>query len=117
MLKLFHEKFQTPKESTPEELTSFVRELLRDKFVNADIGVTGANFLIADTGSVCVTENEGNAMLSMAFPKIHIAIAGIEKNYTIPGRFTFILATTCFSWYRTKYYCIQFYCFRSATRK
>jgi L-lactate dehydrogenase complex protein LldF len=43
------------------------------------MGISGANFLIADTGGVALTENEGNAMLSMSFPKIHIAIAGIEK--------------------------------------
>lgn len=77
--ELFHEKFGTPENSTPEELTDFVRQLLREKFTSADVGVTGANFLIADTGAVCLTENEGNAMMSMSFPKIHIAIAGIEK--------------------------------------
>ncbi len=77
--ELFHEKFDTPEKSTPEELTGFVREKLRDNFINADIGITGGNFLIADTGSVCLTENEGNGMMSMSFPKVHIAIVGIEK--------------------------------------
>lgn len=76
---LFHEKFETPLDSTPEQITRFVREKLRKKFVRADIGITGANFLIADTGSVCLTENEGNALLTISFPRIHIAIAGIEK--------------------------------------
>jgi len=46
---------------------------------NADIGITGANFLVADIGAVCLTENEGNALMSMSFPKVHIVIAGIEK--------------------------------------
>ncbi len=76
---LFNQKFDLPAGSTPEEIAAFVRQLLREKFFTADVGITGANFLIADTGAVCVTENEGNAMLSMSFPKVHIAIAGIEK--------------------------------------
>lgn len=76
---LFHEKLNTPRESTPEELTAFVRNKLRKKFVTADIGITGANFLIADSGAVCLTENEGNAMMSFSFPKVHIAVAGVEK--------------------------------------
>lgn len=77
--KLFHEKFDTPEDSTPEDLTHFVRIKLRQKFVEAGAGITGANFLIADTGSIALTENEGNGMMSFSFPKIHIAIAGIEK--------------------------------------
>jgi L-lactate dehydrogenase complex protein LldF len=76
---LFHQKFNTPEESTPEELTAFVREKLRQKFTNADIGITGSNFLLADIGAIALTENEGNAIMSVAFPKTHIAIAGIEK--------------------------------------
>lgn len=76
---LFHQKFDTPESSTPEELTDFVRKKLREKFMDAGAGITGANFLIADTGSIALTENEGNGMMSFSFPKIHIAIAGIEK--------------------------------------
>jgi L-lactate dehydrogenase complex protein LldF len=77
--KLFHEKFETPPESTPEELTRFVRKKLREKFISAGAGITGANFLVADTGSIALTENEGNGMMSVSFPKIHIVISGIEK--------------------------------------
>lgn len=77
--ELFNQKFEMAPNSSPEEITSFVRNFIRDKFHKADIGITGANFLIADTGSVAITENEGNAMMSVSFPKIHIAIAGIEK--------------------------------------
>ena len=76
---LYNEKFGTSEDLTPEELTQYTRELLRNKFTSADLGVTGANFLIADTGSIALTENEGNGMLTMSFPKVHIAIAGIEK--------------------------------------
>ena len=77
--ELFHEKFDTPEKSTPEYLTAYVRVLLRNKFTQADVGVTGANFLIADRGAIALTENEGNAMMTFSFPKIHIVIAGIEK--------------------------------------
>ena len=76
---LYHKKFNTDEKMTPRELTLYTRQLLRKKFVDADMGISGANFLIADMGGVAITENEGNAMMSMSFPKIHIAIAGIEK--------------------------------------
>ncbi len=76
---LFYEKFKLPPSSTPQEIVAFTRTLMRKKFIAADIGITGANFLIADTGSVAVTENEGNAMLGMAFSKMHIVVTGIEK--------------------------------------
>ncbi len=77
--KLFHEKFDTPLDATPQQLTLKARALLRNKYLTADVGITGANFLIADTGSIAITENEGNARLTTTFPKIHIAIVGIEK--------------------------------------
>jgi L-lactate dehydrogenase complex protein LldF len=77
--KTFNEKYNLPLDYTPKQITAFVRERLREKYQRADAGITGANFLIADTGSIAVTENEGNALMSIAFPKVHIAIAGIEK--------------------------------------
>ena len=77
--KLFNERFGTPIDATPEQLTLKARELLRDKYVQADVGISGANFMIADTGSIAISENEGNARLCTTFPKIHIAIVGIEK--------------------------------------
>jgi len=77
--KLFAEKLGTPPNLTPTELTLIARENLRTKYTKAEIGVTGANFLIANTGSIAITENEGNARLTAAFPKTHIVIAGIEK--------------------------------------
>jgi L-lactate dehydrogenase complex protein LldF len=77
--KLFNEKFGTPIEITPEEMTEYVRQVLRKKYTTAPVGVTGANFLIADIGGISVTENEGNGLMSTAFPKLHIVIAGIEK--------------------------------------
>lgn len=77
--ELFHEKFDTPEKSTPEFLTGFVRNKLRENFVKADVGVTGANFILPDVGGIALTENEGNAMMTFSFPKVHIAICGIEK--------------------------------------
>lgn len=79
VIKLFHEKFNTSLQITPEEITNFVRGLLREKFQKANIGITGANFLIADIGAIAITENEGNGVLTMSYPKIHIVITSIEK--------------------------------------
>jgi L-lactate dehydrogenase complex protein LldF len=77
--QLFAEKLGTAPDLTPEQLTLVARENLRQKYLQAEIGITGANFIIADTGSVAVSENEGNARLSTAFPKTHIVLVGIEK--------------------------------------
>ena len=77
--RLFHDKLNAPPGLAPEELTLFTRQILRQKYVDADIGITGVNFLLADIGAVAVTENEGNARLCTSFPKTHIAITGIEK--------------------------------------
>ncbi len=77
--KLFHEKLGTSINLTPQELTLVARNILRKKYVEAEVGVTGANFIISDIGAVAVTENEGNARLTCAFPKTHIVIVGIEK--------------------------------------
>ena len=77
--KLFHEKLGVPPNLSPSELTQIARRNLRAKYLSADIGITGGNFLVADIGGVCVTENEGNARLTTALPKTHIAIVGIEK--------------------------------------
>lgn len=77
--RVFNEHLNTPMDLTPEQLTLVAREKLREKYMQAEVGVTGANFIIADTGSIAITENEGNARLSAAWPKTHIVITGIEK--------------------------------------
>jgi L-lactate dehydrogenase complex protein LldF len=77
--QLFHEKLGSDPTLSPEELTLVARKTLREKFEKAEIGITGANFIIADIGGIAVTENEGNARLSTSFPRAHIAITGIEK--------------------------------------
>lgn len=77
--QLFHQKFDTPSDSTPEEITAFVRKRLRAYFREAGAGITGANFLLADIGGIALTENEGNGIISMSEPDCHIVVAGIEK--------------------------------------
>ena len=77
--KLFHFKLGTPLNYTPEQLTQVARNILRKKYTEAEVGVTGANFIISDIGGIAITENEGNARLSCSFPKTHIVIVGIEK--------------------------------------
>ena len=94
--KLFNQKLGTPINLTPEELTQVARKILREKYVQAEVGVTGANFIISDIGAIAVTENEGNARLSCAFPKTHIVVVGIEKmipSLTDLGLFWPLLAT------------------------
>src|SRR5437764_8595886 len=69
-------------EPTPDEpraLAQTGRRLLRDKFARADMGITGANFAVAETGTIVLVSNEGNARLTTACPRVHVALAGIEK--------------------------------------
>lgn len=77
--KLFSNKLGTSPNLTPNELTLVAREKLREKFIQAEIGITGANFIISDIGGIALTENEGNARLTTAWPKTHVVIVGIEK--------------------------------------
>ncbi len=94
--KLFAEKLGTDPKATPEELTLTARRLLREKYVQAEVGVTGANFIVADIGGIAITENEGNARLSASFPGTHIVIVGIEKvipSLTDLGLFLPLLST------------------------
>ena len=68
-----------PHETVIEKQTRSRARCCAQKFLAADIGISGANFLVADSGAVVIVENEGNARLTTTAPKIHIAIAGIEK--------------------------------------
>ena len=76
---LFHAKHGTPRKTDPAALTREAREILRPKFLSADMGVSGANFLIAETGSTLIVTNEGNGRLCTTLPRLHVAITGIEK--------------------------------------
>ena len=75
----FHEKLGVPYTAEHEKLTFIAHEKLRQEFVNADMGMSGANFGIADIGALCLVENEGNIGLSTTAPKLHVALIGIEK--------------------------------------
>ena len=77
--RIFTERLHVPEETVIEKQAAIARATLREKFLAADMGISGANFLVADSGAVVIVENEGNARLSTSAPKIHIAIAGIEK--------------------------------------
>jgi L-lactate dehydrogenase complex protein LldF len=76
---IFEKSLHVPREIVVEKQTAIARAVLREKFLQADIGISGANFLVADSGAVVIIENEGNARLTTTAPKIHIAVAGIEK--------------------------------------
>ena len=76
---LFHDKLGTPQTESAEELAGAARVHLREKYVTADLGITGANFLLAKEGAALVLENEGNGRLSMGCPPVHVVLAGIEK--------------------------------------
>ena len=76
---LYHDLFGTDRDMTAAELTAWTRRRLRPRFLDADMGVSGANFAIADTGTLVIVENEGNARLTTSVPRIHVAVTGIEK--------------------------------------
>ncbi len=76
---LFENHLGTAQTHDPEELTMIARRVLRQKYIEADVGITGANFLVAETGMVSITENEGNARLTAALPRVMITLVGIEK--------------------------------------
>ena len=76
---LFHRKHGTPRKTVIEELCLEARGVLRQHYLSADMGISGGNFFIAETGSVLLVTNEGNATLGTTLPRVHIAISGIEK--------------------------------------
>ncbi|MES2887186.1 MAG: lactate utilization protein B [Pseudomonadota bacterium] len=77
---MFHQAHRAPhQEETIEAMVDSARRELRDKFLSADVSISGANFLVADTGATCTVTNEGNAELTTTPPRVHIVTAGIEK--------------------------------------
>jgi L-lactate dehydrogenase complex protein LldF len=77
--ELFHRKHGTPRKDVIEELCLEARGVLREHYLTADMGITGGNFFVAETGSVALVTNEGNATLATTLPRVHVAISGIEK--------------------------------------
>ena len=77
--ELFAKELGSTSSDSPEELTLVARRVMRHKYITADIGFTGGNFAIAETGMISITENEGNARLTAALPKTMVTLIGIEK--------------------------------------
>ena len=78
--QIFHEKLpDTPYTENVEELNAIARKTLRQKFFEAQVGLSGVNFAVAETGTLCLIENEGNGRMSTTVPPVHIAVMGLEK--------------------------------------
>ena len=78
--ELIHKHYpEHPYSEDVDTLTQQARQILRDKFCHADAGISGVNFMVAETGTLCLVENEGNGRMSTTVPPIHIAVTGIEK--------------------------------------
>jgi L-lactate dehydrogenase complex protein LldF len=77
--ELFARELDREVAADPEELTRIARRELRDKFLAADLGITGANFAVADTGTVVLVTNEGNGRMVTSLPRVHVAVMGVEK--------------------------------------
>ncbi len=77
---IFHQKIpDTPYTEKVEELNGIARRVLRKKFHEADVGLSGVNFAVAETGTLCLVENEGNGRMCTTVPPVHIAVMGLEK--------------------------------------
>jgi L-lactate dehydrogenase complex protein LldF len=76
---LFHAKLGVDAPADPPTLTNIAREKLREEFLNADMAISGANFMIAETGTLVIVTNEGNGRMCTTLPPVHVAIVGIEK--------------------------------------
>ncbi len=77
--ELLHSKLGTPRYEEIEDLAGAARRELRSKFIQADMGITGANFVVAETGAVVLVTNEGNGRMCTSMPRTHVAIMGMEK--------------------------------------
>jgi L-lactate dehydrogenase complex protein LldF len=77
--ELFARELGRPVAADPEELTRIARAELRDKFLRADLGITGANFAVAATGTIVLVTNEGNGRMVTSLPRVHVAVVGVEK--------------------------------------
>ena len=76
---LMHDKLGTPRYEEIADITREARHRLREKFIQADMGITGANFIVAETGTLTLVTNEGNGRMCTSMPRVHVAIAGMEK--------------------------------------
>ena len=114
---LLTERLGVPRETVIEKQTMIARAVLREKFLAADIGISGANFLVADSGAIVLVENEGNARLTTSAPKIHIAIAGIEKLIPRAQDLARISEAAGTQRHRPAAHCLHFIPFRASARR
>ena len=77
--RLFTEKLSIACGDDPREITAHARRVLRERFAVADMGITGVNFAVAETGTIVLVENEGNIRMTTTLPRVHVAVMGIEK--------------------------------------
>ncbi len=76
---IMHRELDIPLTTDAEELTSYARKILRKNFLEADMGISGVNFGVANSGTLCIVTNEGNGSMVTSLPKVHVAVMGIEK--------------------------------------
>lgn len=79
VIDIYMKRLNAPPLESAEEITAFTRDLLREKFLKADVGITGANFGLAEEGAVVIVENEGNVRLCSTLPRVHVIVMGIER--------------------------------------
>jgi L-lactate dehydrogenase complex protein LldF len=77
--ELFHDRFNMERTLDVAQMTALARRRLREVYFSADVGITGVNFGVAETGSITIVTNEGNADLSLSVPRVHVALMGIER--------------------------------------
>ena len=77
--RLMEQRIGVPYSDDPRTLAGYAREKLRDAFLRADLGITGANFGVVQTGTICLVTNEGNGRMVTTLPKVHVVVMGIEK--------------------------------------
>ena len=77
--ELFQRELDMPPTDDPSKMCNAARQALREEFLNADVGISGCNFAIAETGTICVVTNEGNGRMTTSMPPVYVAVVGIEK--------------------------------------
>jgi hypothetical protein len=96
---LFERELGSEKTNSPEELTMIARRFLRGQYIKADMGISGGNFIVADEGMISITENEGNARLTTALPRITFALVGIEKIVPKLADLALLLPDVSYCWH------------------
>ena len=77
--QVMHKEIQVPLSDDPKMLASYARDRLREEFLSADMGITGANFGVVENGTICLVTNEGNGRMCTTLPRVHVVLMGIEK--------------------------------------